>query len=176
MGLAFIPACAFPTRISLILFAFLFGMYINGVARWGFDGILEDLSVIQGDATGSTLLPEFDVDRSTWLSSPSRIVNWKPIPQSARNMWDSYMLLVDDVLRYHGTGTSFDLAELQDIVSSTSTFHPGLISASTINNTIQNSAHYLRLAFVKNGAPGDFTMSATAFFNGTWKNPPMGRT
>lgn len=176
VGLAFIPACAFPTRISLILFAFLFGMYINGVARWGFDGILEDLSVIQGDATGSTLLPEFDVDRSTWLSSPSRIVNWKPIPQSARNMWDSYMLLVDDVLRYHGTGTSFDLAELQDIVSSTSTFHPGLISASTINNTIQNSAHYLRLAFVKNGAPGDFTMSATAFFNGTWKNPPMGRT
>ncbi|WFD33256.1 hypothetical protein MCUN1_000069 [Malassezia cuniculi] len=176
VGLIFIPSCAFPTRFSLILFAFLFGMYINGVARWGFDGILQDLTVIQGDATGNSLLPEFSVNAHEWLTTASRIVTWKPIPDFARDTWDSYMLLVDDVLRYHGPGRSFDLASLQNLLYSTSSYHSDLILPSVINSTIQNSAHYLRLAYAKNGVPGDFTMVATAFLNGTWIDPPFGRT
>lgn len=176
VGLVFIPAFAFPTRMSLILFAFLFGMYINGVARWGFDGILQDLAVIQGDATGESPIPEFAVDARTWLSGSSRVVHWKSIPPHLRGIWDSFMLIVDDVLRYHGPGTSFDLAQLPDIVHGTTTHHKELVSTALLNRTITDGAHYLRLAYAKNGVPGDFTMTATAYFNGTWKNPPVGRT
>lgn len=36
-----IPGTAFPTRISALLQAFLLGMFLNGVSRWGFTSILQ---------------------------------------------------------------------------------------------------------------------------------------
>lgn len=36
-----IPGTAFPTRISALLQAFLLGMFLDGVSRWGFASILQ---------------------------------------------------------------------------------------------------------------------------------------
>lgn len=35
------PGLAFPTRISALLQAFLLGMFLNGISRWGFASILQ---------------------------------------------------------------------------------------------------------------------------------------
>jgi hypothetical protein len=40
-AIMFLPGTAFPTRLSAIFQGFLLGMFLNGVAAWGFDGILQ---------------------------------------------------------------------------------------------------------------------------------------
>lgn len=40
-AMALIPGTAFPTRLSAIYQAFMLGMFLNGVAAWGFDSILQ---------------------------------------------------------------------------------------------------------------------------------------
>lgn len=42
-----IPGTAFPTRLSALMQALLLGMFLNGVARWGFDSILQTSSEVR---------------------------------------------------------------------------------------------------------------------------------
>ena len=108
IGLALLPACGFPTRISMLCCAILFGMYINGVARWGFDGLLQDEGVVRGDAVGDSAIPHFSMNRTF----TDQMIRWAPIPTAEQNVWSSFSLLVDDVLRYKGPATSFNLLSL----------------------------------------------------------------
>lgn len=171
IGIALLPACGFPTRISLLCCAFLFGMYTNGVARWGFDGLIQDESVIQGDATGSSALPAFAVPPTT-----GSVVHWDAIPAALRATWDSFVLLVDDVVRYQGSGTQFDLNTLYSQYNTSGSTDSPLLGTSTLTSALANTTHYLRLAYASAGSPGDFTMPALMWMNGTFVPPPAGRT
>ena len=177
IGLAFLPACGFPTRISLLLGAFLYGMYTNGVARWGFAGILQDAREIQGDATGNSLLPKFAMSNVSLGTGAQRIVRWEGVPASAAGTWDTFMLLVDDVLRYEGSNTEFNLSSLlSDLPGNATSYALGLVHPEQLRASLQHGVHYLRLAYAKNGQAGDFTMPAQAWLNGTWIPPAPGRT
>ncbi|GAC94406.1 hypothetical protein PHSY_001977 [Pseudozyma hubeiensis SY62] len=114
IALVLLPACAFPTRLCLVYVAFLFGMFTNGVARWSFDGLLQDNAVVQGDATGGTGTPTFNTTALTWAASDA-LVRWNDIPSNQTHNWDGYALLVDDVLRYQGAGTSWNLSGIVDV-------------------------------------------------------------
>ncbi|WFC96201.1 hypothetical protein MBRA1_002857 [Malassezia brasiliensis] len=171
IGIALLPACGFPTRISLLCCAFLFGMYTNGVARWGFDGLIQDESVIQGDATGSSALPAFAAPPTT-----GSVVHWDSIPDALRATWDSFVLLVDDVVRYQGSGTQFDLHTLYSQYNTSGSTDAPLLGGSALAGALTNATHYLRLAYASAGSPGDFTMPALMWMNGTFIAPPAGRT
>lgn len=41
VGIVLMAGTAFPTRLSAVYQAFLLGMFLNGVSRWGFDSILQ---------------------------------------------------------------------------------------------------------------------------------------
>eukprot|EP01127_Copromyxa_protea_P018455 TRINITY_DN5826_c0_g1_i1.p1 TRINITY_DN5826_c0_g1~~TRINITY_DN5826_c0_g1_i1.p1 ORF type:complete len:160 (-),score=7.43 TRINITY_DN5826_c0_g1_i1:77-556(-) len=41
IGMLFWPATCHPSRLSMALQALLFGFFINGASRWGFDPLLE---------------------------------------------------------------------------------------------------------------------------------------
>ena len=168
IALILLPGCAFPTRISLLCCAILFGMYINGVARWGFDGILQDNGVIQGDATGNSLLPSFSSSMTI-----DGVIKWNPIPAGQRNIWSAFNLLVDDVLRYEGPDTSYNLSSLFAEFRSQPS---NLLSQQQIYETLQKSTHYLRLAYSSATETGDFTRAALASLNGSFIPPKTGRT
>ncbi|KAI3489057.1 hypothetical protein L1887_46815 [Cichorium endivia] len=104
IALVLLPACAFPTRLGLVYIAFMLGMYTNGIARWGFDGLLQDNAVVQGDATGGTARPSFNTTPQDWARSEG-VVRWNAFEDGG---WDGYQLLVDDVLRYEGWRLCFD--------------------------------------------------------------------
>ncbi|PWY97391.1 hypothetical protein BCV70DRAFT_167087, partial [Testicularia cyperi] len=175
IALVLLPACAFPTRLSLVYVAFLLGMFTNGVARWGFDGLLQDTTVVQGDATGGTLLPDFNTSAADWATSQG-VVRWNPVPQSRSADFDGFNLLVDDVLRYSGAATSFNLSSLAEIFAKQAAVD-GQTLEPTFNETVRTAPHYLRLAYTSNGSPGDFTRAATALLNNsTWIAPPDGAT
>lgn len=171
IGIALLPACGFPTRISLLCCALLFGMYTNGVARWGFDGLIQDVGVIQGDATGDSALPSF--------GTPAMIgstVHWNAIPPNERLSWDSVVLLVDDVVRYEGTATQYDLRSLYAEYNTTDAVDPAEIASGDLLHAVEAAPHYLRLGYSRGGTAGDFTKPALAWLNGTYIPPPPGRT
>lgn len=199
LALVLLPGVGFPTRISLMAAALLLGMYLNGIGRWGFDGLIQDTAVVRGDGASGSALPTFATNRSTWhgvspLPQASGIVAWDPIPTSLAQTYDSFALLVDDVLRYQGGETQFDMGSLYGVydanvtstnatVASTTSSHQQrqesnvtLASALATAQALATEPHYLRLAYVSNGNYGDFTMMATVYFNGTWVDASSGRT
>ncbi|KAG0150943.1 hypothetical protein CROQUDRAFT_668274 [Cronartium quercuum f. sp. fusiforme G11] len=128
----FTPLTAVPTRLSAIIQAFLLGLLQNGLARWSFASILEQASSLIGDGALGSPVPNF----------LPNLTSWAPIPEDLRANFDSFALLLDDVLRYVGPNTWIEVPQ---------TWAPG-------------SNHYLRLAFASSqtsGVYGDFSKPAT---------------
>ncbi|CAD6902836.1 unnamed protein product [Tilletia controversa] len=181
IALVLLPGCAFPTRLGLIYCALLLGMFENGLARWGWDGIIQDVAVVIGDGISGTGRPTFLNSSTNWAglnsSSPTAngLVAWASLNTSDPNQrgFDSFNLLVDDVLRYSGSGTSFNLSSLEADFAEDPT-SAGLLQG----DTLRNEPHYLRLAFASGSGsnPGDFTRAAIAYHNGTFIDAPAGAT
>lgn len=149
--------------------------------------MIQDVRTVAGDHTLGTDLPVFASNNMTWTGvtsgdiSANGTVSWDPIPDNLTSSWDSYALIVDDVLRYQGSATTFNLSSLLSFYQSDSDLGVGgqqLDAASTtaFNTTIVAEPHYLRLAYVSSGSYGDSTRAAVAYFNGTWRGDPPGAT
>ncbi|KAK0548263.1 hypothetical protein OC845_003662 [Tilletia horrida] len=184
IALVLLPGCAFPTRLSLIYCAFLLGMFENGVGRWGFDGLIQDVATVIGDGVSGTGLPTFLNSSINWAgfdgvnASANGLVAWAPLNTSDPDQqgFDSFNLLVDDVLRYSGSGTTFNLSSLLE--DFTELADPSDSNSTALNDAIRRQPHYLRLAFASGSGstPGDFTRAAIAYSNGTFVDAPPGAT
>ncbi|UZJ54875.1 hypothetical protein CBS101457_004195 [Exobasidium rhododendri] len=202
IAMVLLPYTAFPTRLSLIYSAFLIGMFLNGVGRWGYDGIIQDVATIRGSGIIGTGLPSF-LPPSNWTGVPGAggvtnstgFVHWSDIPSSQTDQWDSFQLLVDDVLRLQSSETSYNISQLTSYFlasssSSLDTLSAGLVPVSNLSSYPGGSddahvesifslqPHFLRLAFYNSNTAnlGDFTEAATLYFNGTFTSPPSGST
>lgn len=148
------------------------GIFLNGVARWGYDSILQTSAELQRDAAFGTGLPNWSTDSSNFVLNGtdlgSTLLSWQDIPEDQRSAtsldgsgWDGFSILLDDVLRWTGNTTSVTLSAL------------GLGNGD--RNGPAGGLHYLRLAYQLQGTAGDFTKAATLFLgNGTWINPVDG--
>ncbi|THH06945.1 hypothetical protein EW145_g3726 [Phellinidium pouzarii] len=153
-AMVMIPGTGFPTRLSAIYQSFLLGMFLNGIAAFGFDSILQTAADLRRDAAQGSALPSFITNSTTYnMSLPlsNQSIFWNAIPDS-KDGWDGFALLVDDVERYTGTALNFSLAALQEGIP-----------------------HFFRLAFQSEGTSGDFTRAATLWPNGTWVDPLPGK-
>lgn len=123
--------CSFTTRLSLIYSAFLLGMFLNGAARWGFDGIIQDVSVIVGSGLTGSSTPTF-LPSSNWtgvnnygrgeVQNSTSLVHWQEIPSNLTDEYDSFQLLIDDVLRLQSSQTFFNLSLLSQYYLNTLPF------------------------------------------------------
>ncbi|KAG2075054.1 hypothetical protein BDR04DRAFT_1006368 [Suillus decipiens] len=156
ISMVLFPGVGFPTRLSAIYQGFLLGMFLNDVAAFGFDSILQTAaSVSCRDGTTGSPLPTFITNSTTYNASitlTSQTISWNGMPTAiATQGWNGFALLVDDVEVYVGTALNYSLAALE----------AGL-------------PHFFRLAYAMGGTPGDFTMPATLWPNGTWVDPLPG--
>lgn len=145
-----LPGTAFPTKLSAIYQGLLLGLFLNGVAAFGFDSILQTAADLRQDAAQGTALPTFLTNSTTYNASMPLInqtIQWAALPPD----WDGFALLVDDVERYVGTALNFSLASLNASIP-----------------------HFFRLAFTSGSSSADFTMPATLWANGTWTDPLSG--
>lgn len=152
MAIALMPGTAFPTRLSAIYQGFLLGLFLNGIAAFGFDSILQTAADLRRDAPMGSALPSFATNSTNFNASipwANQTIFWEPITDTTD--WDGFALLVDDVERYVGTALNYSLSALQE-----------------------NIPHFFRLAYTSDGSPGDFTMPATLWPNGTWVDPLPG--
>lgn len=205
IALVILPFCAFETRLSLIYAAFCLGMFLNGVGRWGFDGLIQDTSDIIGSGQTGSALPAFlgssnftgllPFSSNVSSAATNGLIQWHPVNDSDAGSYDSFQLLVDDVLMYQGPATQFNLSRLVDFYQPTSTqaqgdststttssmnftYYPAPNAQLILNDTLATQPHYIRLAYMdsQSGSVGDFTRAATAYFNGTLKQPQYGAT
>ncbi|KAI0319431.1 hypothetical protein OF83DRAFT_1110248 [Amylostereum chailletii] len=152
LAIILIPGTAFPTRLSAVYQGFLLGLFLNGVAAWGFDSILQTSEELRRDAPMGSSLPIFVTNSTTYDPSVllhNQSLGWLPIPSTED--WDGFALLVDDVERYVGPALNYSMKALQEGIP-----------------------HFFRIAFTRAGSTGDFTMPATLWPNGTWVDPLPG--
>ncbi|KAM0335660.1 hypothetical protein ACHAQA_000709 [Verticillium albo-atrum] len=106
LALLLLPGTSMQTRPSLLYQGLLVGLFINGIARWGFDPLLQTGASLQGDAQhGSPLpvvgAPSINLGDNLWTAN----FTWEAPPAPR---YDGISVLVNDVERFR---TYFDDGE-----------------------------------------------------------------
>ena len=155
VGLLLLPGTSLQTRPSLLYQGLLLGIFVNGVARWGFASVLETPNALRGDGSFASLLPVVGlplISLGTVAGSVSNItLAWEAPPISAH--MDGISVLVNDVERlrqFFGQGDdssrSFVWTRPADL----------------------ELPEYFRFAFIRDGVTLDYTRAGTWFANGSW--------
>lgn len=99
-ALLLLPGTSLRMRPSLLYQGILVGLFINGIARWGFDPVLQTDLALQGDAQHGSLLPKVLAPEIDLGSNTSTITfQWEDPPEMT---YDGVSVLVNDVERFRG--------------------------------------------------------------------------
>ena len=148
-AIIFIPGTSLQTRPSLLYQGILVGMFINGIARWGFDSILQ---------TPDELFGRLGKDINAFtpqLTAP--IINGSKITFSWADIvggYDGISMLVNDVERFH----SHEDHNPEEV---------------TWTRYKEEEEEYFRFAYVKYGnlggtLVGDYSKPGVWTINGSW--------
>ncbi|KAI2466544.1 hypothetical protein F4781DRAFT_351416 [Annulohypoxylon bovei var. microspora] len=156
LALLLVPGTSIQTRPSLLYQGILMGFFINGIARWGFDAVLQTSSDLQGDAQlGSPLPAILTPVINTTLSALSSITfTWQDSPGVR---YDGISVLVNDVERYRafwGDEGSDHFTWTRDNVSSYN--------------------EYFRFGFMSGTDSGDYTKAGIWDKDLNWTTPEAG--
>ncbi|KAF2133920.1 hypothetical protein P153DRAFT_281094 [Dothidotthia symphoricarpi CBS 119687] len=151
LALLLLPGTALQTRASLLCQGILVGLFINGIARWGFDPILQTAAALQGDAQLGSGIPTILVPV---INSTSITFAWTGLLRG----YDGVSVFVNDVERVQGANGTF-----------------------TWSRGAGETPDYFRFGFVRHLPFGgisysDFTRAGVWWRNGTWSGIPAGRT
>lgn len=112
-ALMFIPGCSTRGKTAIAFQGILLGLFLSGVARWGFASIAEtNLSLLRGEPLGEIYAPSFySVHEGTLYWKEENPDNSTPSIKALE--YTDVSLLVNDVERYIGPNTgSLNLTEL----------------------------------------------------------------
>lgn len=156
LGLLLIPGTSLQTRPSLVYQGILVGLFINGVAKWGFDAILQTAAELQGDALLGTSIPAITAVAPT---TSNITFTWPGVPEG----YNGTSILVNDVERFRDCNSS--QAE----------------RSFTWQRMVANATEYFRFGFFSLSAAygletGDYTRGGTWLANGTWIQMADGST
>ena len=153
IALLLLPGTSMQTRSSLLYQGILLGLFVNGVARWGFAPVLETAAALRGDGEFGSLLPEV-IDPLRILTGPRWSINFKWLETEGISNFDGISILVNDVERYRRFFAEEPVRQ--------ETF------AWTREATL-NTPEYFRFGFMKDGHSMDYTEAGTWFVNGSWR-------
>jgi len=150
LALLLLPGTAMQTRTSMLFQGLLIGLFINGVARWGFASLLETDLWLAGKGPIGSPFPELT---TPLVSGLDITFTWA---EKLAKSWDGVSILVNDVERHRwftGQGPStfsWSRSKEQDLY-----FRFGLIRAGFVDGFLQ----------------GDYTSPSVWYKNGTWSGP-----
>ena len=103
-ALIFIPGCSTRGKTAYAFQGILLGLFLSGVARWGFASIAEtNLSLLRDEPTGQIYAPTFSLVQNGalyWKELESEKLN--ATSMSNLESYTDVSLLVNDVERYRG--------------------------------------------------------------------------
>ena len=147
LALLLLPGTGIQTRPSLLFQGLLLGLFINGVARWGFDSILQTSAALLGGGQTNSLLPNI-----TTLVGTSNITfkwAWPPSP------YDGISVLVNDVERHRWYGGEGE-------------------SSYTWHRHSPHDNDYFRFAYMEGSQPRDYTKAGVWDMDGNWTSMEAG--
>lgn len=160
LALLLLPGTSLQTRPSLLYQGLLVGLFINGIARWGFDPVLQTSAALQGDAQKGSILPTVHAPVINLANSTGGFSNitfsWD---QPTGKRFDGISVLVNDVERFR---SYFD-----DRVSEESQF------VWTRKDSLE-LPEYFRFAFMDGSSSGDYTKAGVWAADGEWKTMKPG--
>ncbi|CAI6337085.1 unnamed protein product [Periconia digitata] len=154
IALLLLPGTSLQTRPSLLYQGLLLGLFVNGIARWDFDSILQTAEALRGDAKLDSVVPEIPIPHVRHVADELvSVFSWSSLTAGM----DGMSMLVNDVER------------------SRKFFNDGIDrNASTFELSRPVSAkynEYVRFAFLRGGRTLDY--SDAGIFNGTWHIPTL---
>lgn len=162
LSLLFLPGTALQTRPSLVYQGLLMGLFINGIARWGFDSILQTPNALLGDAQLGSVLP--NITAPIIDATGNNLTFWfSTLPSDVAGI----AVMVNDVLRANIYRAAPKTAEdgADDKTAADMSFEWTRLH--------QNHSEYFRFAYMKNSALGglwyeDFSKAGTWREDGVW--------
>lgn len=156
LGLLLVPGTSMQTRPSLLFQGILVGLFINGIARWGFDSILQTPNELRGDGPISSLLPLITAPiihmNHNLHIKPNITFEWAlPFPKQ----YDGLSILVNDVERYRG-------------------YADNELESWTWVRHVRDFPEYFRFAYLNGGGRGDYTKAGTWNAEGGWTEMDSG--
>lgn len=103
LALLLLTGTRMQTRPALLYQGLLIGLFINGIARWGWDPILQTSYALRGDGQLGSVLPKLQSPPTVLVGDEISNITfqWETAPQ--RNIrLDGISLLVNDVERFRG--------------------------------------------------------------------------
>ncbi|KAF7136747.1 hypothetical protein CNMCM5793_006216 [Aspergillus hiratsukae] len=151
LSLLFLPGTTLQTRPSLLYSGLLVGLFINGIARWGFDSILQTPAALLDGAQLGSALPQIG---APLVVSAQEIVF--AFLKNLTNEAEGISVLVNDVERFHA-------------------FRSGDGSVESFNWTRHRAEEpeYFRFGYIRENSLGgvwyeDFTKPVVWDVDGSW--------
>jgi hypothetical protein len=151
IGLLLLPGTSMQTRPSLVYQGILLGLFVNGIARWDFDSVLQTTADLRGDGKFQSALPEL---LEPMISSTAQGL-------VARFQWDTPPLTLDGISIL-----------VNDVERARKFFSDGVGDSASFDWTraVDESLNeYFRFGYVRGGRALDYTAAGTLFGNGTWR-------
>lgn len=181
LALLLLPGTAFQNRPSLVYQGLLVGLFINGIARWGFDSLLQTSGEILNDVQLGTLLPNITVPVVGVLAQ-NITFRLGPIPPAEKKrVYDGISVLVNDVerLRSYVDYNSYEDQQQPDERSQDANGNEaGSRSGNwwSQNRTREWTWHrhneslpeYFRFAYLFGSQVGDYTKAGKWDVDGSW--------
>ncbi|KAL2170987.1 hypothetical protein VTG60DRAFT_4002 [Thermothelomyces hinnuleus] len=155
LALLLLPGTAIQIRPSLLYQGLLVGLFVNGIARWGFDPILQTDYALRGDAPLDSPLPS--IRPPVVVGNSSITFSWDPPPAA----YDGISVLVNDVERFR---KYFDDGDGTDVSNVT-----------WLRDAEDSSMNeYFRFAWMQGSQRGDYTRAGTWDAKGKWSQMAPG--
>lgn len=151
LALLLLPGTSLQTRPSLLYQGILLGLFVNGIARWDFDSVLQTSDALRNDAKLNSAIPQ--ILKPAINASAEGLVAVFAYGTPPGGV-DGISILVNDVER----ARFFYTDEVEDAVPSFGWSRPVSMELN----------EYFRFAYVKSGQTLDYSKPGILFRNGTW--------
>ena len=148
LAILLLPGTGIQTRPSLLYQGILVGLFINGIARWGFDSILQTQAALIGDGQLDSLLPNITTPA---LGVANITFGWALPPAP----YDGLSVLVNDVERhrwYYGEGGP----------------------SYTWERNGPDEKKYFRFGYMRGSRAADYTKAGVWDTDGSWRTMKPG--
>jgi hypothetical protein len=148
LALLLLPGTSIQTRSSLLYQGILLGLFVNGIARWGFASILETPGSLRSDGAFDSFIPSIT---ASVLGKEHISFAWaQPTSGSAL---DGISILVNDVERHRSFFSEMPF--------------PGG-NFTWLRAADMSFPEYFRFGYVKKGLALDYSNAGIWYGNGTW--------
>jgi hypothetical protein len=154
IALLLLPGTSMQTRPSLLYQGILLGLFVNGIARWDFDSLLQTTAALRGDGAFDSKIPQIlePLINLTTTAGMTATFTWS----TPSHRIDGISVLVNDVERDRAffADEKFEEEQVRE-------FEWSRPQGLDLNE-------YFRFAWVRDGRTLDYSSAGTLFANGTW--------